>query len=265
MTTNKDILEEARKIDTSTPSATATSTETALVPVAQESHQGTDTVRNFIRENPGPSLLIGAGLAWMFVSRERARSRPLSVRMHDRASSMREHAHNAAEHASESYQEAKSATANTLEEAKELTVHKLEQATELAHRGADRVKSRYENMLEDNPLALGACAVAAGLAIGLLLPPTQRENEIMGEARDSLMDQAIGIVNEARNAAVNTLRSGKESVEAKLIEAKDEAKETALESIEEAKTAMKKEMSSEDRSLGMKTERKNKENYNEQR
>ena len=36
--------------------------------------------------------------------------------------------------------------------------------------------------MRDNPLAMGAVAVAAGTAVGLMLPSTRFESEYIGEA-----------------------------------------------------------------------------------
>jgi ElaB/YqjD/DUF883 family membrane-anchored ribosome-binding protein len=55
---------------------------------------------------------------------------------------------------------------------------------------AQRVEDRFQNTLQTNPLAVGAIAVALGTAVGLALPQTERENQLMGEARDTLIDRA---------------------------------------------------------------------------
>ncbi|MCL4298526.1 MAG: DUF3618 domain-containing protein [Anaerolineae bacterium] len=68
-----------------------------------------------------------------------------------------------------------------------------EQADYLSHQAqyqAERAKQTFQNTLEQNPLAVGAVALAAGAAIGLMLPITQKEDELMGEARDRLLHQA---------------------------------------------------------------------------
>ncbi len=54
----------------------------------------------------------------------------------------------------------------------------------------ERAKRTVQTTLEENPLAVGAAAVAAGAAIGLMLPITQKEDELMGETRDRLLHQA---------------------------------------------------------------------------
>jgi len=55
---------------------------------------------------------------------------------------------------------------------------------------AQRVEDRLQRALYENPLAVGAVALAIGTAVGFSLPQTQRENELLGEARDTLIDRA---------------------------------------------------------------------------
>ncbi len=62
--------------------------------------------------------------------------------------------------------------------------------TDQAQYQAQRVEDRFQDSLQTNPLAVGAIAIALGTAVGLALPQTQRENEWMGEARDTLIDRA---------------------------------------------------------------------------
>lgn len=61
---------------------------------------------------------------------------------------------------------------------------------------AQRVEDRFENTLQDNPLALGAIAIALGTAVGLALPQTERENQLMGEARDTLVERAQEVASD---------------------------------------------------------------------
>lgn len=56
---------------------------------------------------------------------------------------------------------------------------------------------RFGELLRENPLAMGAVAVAAGTAVGLALPSTRVENEYVGEASERLVDKAQGVAREA--------------------------------------------------------------------
>jgi hypothetical protein len=62
---------------------------------------------------------------------------------------------------------------------------------------ARRVEQRVNVALRENPLAVGAVALAIGTAVGLAVPQTRKENEWMGEARDNLMEKAQSVAHEA--------------------------------------------------------------------
>lgn len=68
---------------------------------------------------------------------------------------------------------------------------------ERAQYQARRVEETFNQQLNDNPVALGAIALALGTAVGLALPQTRKENELMGSARDSLMDKAQAVAHDA--------------------------------------------------------------------
>jgi ElaB/YqjD/DUF883 family membrane-anchored ribosome-binding protein len=51
-------------------------------------------------------------------------------------------------------------------------------------------RDQYDHYLEENPLAVGAVALALGAAVGMAIPSTRYEGEIMGETRERLMEKA---------------------------------------------------------------------------
>jgi hypothetical protein len=44
-------------------------------------------------------------------------------------------------------------------------------------------------MLNENPLTVGALGVEVGAAIGLAIPETSKEHEVMGKARDTVVEK----------------------------------------------------------------------------
>jgi hypothetical protein len=67
------------------------------------------------------------------------------------------------------------------------------QAGSLAHQGqyqAGRMGRTVQRSLEDNPVAFGAAALLAGVAIALALPATRQERQLFGDVRDQVMDKA---------------------------------------------------------------------------
>lgn len=257
-----DFLAAARAVDTGRmPSETESIREVEVESYTNEAplNSLSRSVQNVLSDYPGPAALIGAGLVWMLISRERRAVRPLPTRIKEsaihRKDQILEAVHNVKEHAQDAQQQlmerarvAKEEAIHGFEEGKFQAELKAEQSRaqanqrigEMKHSAEERaqaVKSAYDHILEDNPLILGACAMIAGIALGLLVPATEREDQIMGAQRDSLLDQARSIVDNARQAAVETLRSGTENVKSHLVEAADSAREALQESVESAKQA----------------------------
>ena len=48
----------------------------------------------------------------------------------------------------------------------------------------------YDRYLQENPLVLGAAAFAVGAVVGLAVPSTDYEGELMGDTRDELLRKA---------------------------------------------------------------------------
>lgn len=60
-----------------------------------------------------------------------------------------------------------------------------------------RAQLKFNDVLRDNPLMLGAAAALIGAAIGLSIPATETENQLMGEARDAVVDRAQNMASDA--------------------------------------------------------------------
>ena len=70
----------------------------------------------------------------------------------------------------------------------------------------------YDHHINENPLAVGAAVFALGAVVGLAIPATRYEGELMGEARDQLLkkaqDQGSMLLDKTRNLvdeAANTV------------------------------------------------------------
>jgi ElaB/YqjD/DUF883 family membrane-anchored ribosome-binding protein len=197
-----------------------------------------------IKENPIPAALIGIGLTWLAVSRttsdrpsqrgqyysdysrsgypqypsssgypqfEQGRN-PISAQAQRFAGTVQEKAEHAAENVSNVAEDVKSKAADAVDQAQQRLG---EFGGEVQHR-AQRVVSKSRSMLEENPLMAGALALAVGAAIGFALPETQRENELMGEARDRLMrqagDAAQDTLHKVQRVATEAAQATKEAV-----------------------------------------------------
>jgi hypothetical protein len=59
-----------------------------------------------------------------------------------------------------------------------------------ARRSAHRAEEGLHRTIHDNPMAVGAAAVAIGAIVGFSLPRTKAEDSLMGSARDQVVRQA---------------------------------------------------------------------------
>lgn len=184
-----------------------------------------------IRENPIPAAMVGVGLAWLFFGGRKEERRELRPRhaydyedeygyegggaygvqaehgadAHEadwkdeakgRAREVRERAEGAVERV-------KGAASHTLERtqerARDASRRARHGASDLQHRArhqAQRIESGFERTFRDNPIAIGAAALAVGTVVGLSLPHTEREDETLGAARDKLVDRAQDLAHE---------------------------------------------------------------------
>ena len=87
--------------------------------------------------------------------------------------------------------------------------HTQERAGELVDRArmrAQRAERRIEESLQENPMAVGAVALALGMAAGLLIPETDREHELMGRSRDRVLDRAQDATRRAAEKVHDSVR-----------------------------------------------------------
>jgi uncharacterized protein YaaR (DUF327 family) len=118
-------------------------------------------------------------------------------------------------------QSAKNVVSGGVQHAKEATMH-----------GAQVAKDGLTRALDAQPLAIGAVALLAGAAVGLLLPRTSYEDSLMGERSDQLISQAKGKAGEYVEAAKGTVNEVLQT-------AKDTAKEVVQTTKDAAKEAVK--------------------------
>jgi ElaB/YqjD/DUF883 family membrane-anchored ribosome-binding protein len=75
--------------------------------------------------------------------------------------------------------------------------------------------------IEERPLAVGVAALALGLLAGVALPATRREDQLLGDARDDLLDSA-------REAGRDALAQGREVARSAVERVKESVREQEL-------------------------------------
>ena len=161
------------------------------------------TVGNSVWRNPIPVALIGLGVGMLVMRRYRVgngydyetrRTTPRYRRPNTLGQMQNE----------TSGSTVGSTTGSTLgqvrETASDLATRSTEALSGLGTRAKDTASTlgtRFGQVLRENPLAVGAVAVAAGTAVGLVLPSTRFESEYIGEASERLVDRAEDVARGA--------------------------------------------------------------------
>jgi hypothetical protein len=161
-----------------------------------------------IRQNPVPAALTGIGLTWLFVNRRRGssgqtryyrdRAYDYPTRYEDRVTSgpSAGQALGRAQH-----KVGDAATQAQEDRAAEVASRAQGRASNIAQQArlhAQRASGGFQRMVRENPLSVGALAVGTGAAIGLAIPQSTQEHEVMGEARDTFVEKAQEKAHEAQ-------------------------------------------------------------------
>ena len=163
-----------------------------------------------VKHNPLPVALVGIGIAWLMATGRQQRSGNTDTTGDADAGSARPSLGNRAK-------ETMDRASGMAQSARQRVDH----LTDSARNQVERAKGGIDYMMREQPLALGAIGVAIGAVIAAMAPRTHKEDELMGDTRDRLMNQAKEVGREkleqakdVANAAVGTVtkEAGKPTV-----------------------------------------------------
>jgi ElaB/YqjD/DUF883 family membrane-anchored ribosome-binding protein len=158
---------------------------------------------NTVREHPIPVALAGLGLGWLLTRR------PQAQQAGQRLSEVREQIAGPVTSAVSQVQETGQQIGS-------------QAATQL-----NRAGGQVQQTLRDNPLAVGAAALAIGAVVGLAVPQTQQEHRLMGPTRDQLVAKAQNTAHEVAERAQSAAQETVRKVDHVVQEARDAAQRTA--------------------------------------
>lgn len=181
---------------------------------------GVNTSRKLIdkvKENPIPAAMVGVGLWMLFRDHDSggAGFRPQRYRSYDvdsdfdeddRLEQAKDRMRNAAESAREKASEISDRAGEKVDELKEQTREKVMMA-----------RNETRDFINDSPLIAGIAALALGALLGGVIPESDKENELLGDTRDRLLDRTKVLANDAMDRAKNVASAAAET-------AKNEAK-----------------------------------------
>jgi hypothetical protein len=180
--------------------------------VGETASEWANNLGDMVKQNPVPVALIGAGVAWLMMGGSRrtaspgprtslyepradiydAYDAPVSRTQGDqeRSGGLKERAGEMASGVQERMSAAGERVGGMAASAREGVGHTAERLRHQARQQGGRTKETFSYLRDEQPLVLGALGFALGAALGAGLPPTQREDELMGETRDQVVHRA---------------------------------------------------------------------------
>lgn len=145
-----------------------------------------------VRNNPLPTVLALGGIVWLMASSRRPPPQPVEHAgtgrsIADRASSAAESVRGAAGSVQSRAHQAMSAASG----AASRVAQSARSAGEHARSGVQSAREGFGYLSHEQPLVLGALAVAAGAVIGALLPATEAEDRWVGQASDDARNRLM--------------------------------------------------------------------------
>lgn len=161
---------------------------------------------NTIRDNPVPVALVGIGVAWLAMSA----ARPAGARIRRRRASYG-YGYDSSDDSAWAGVDGGVDDDGAFVAAGDFpgtgALHGLkDRASEIGHRMGDlgsrsrmrvsQARDELGDLLEEQPLVVGAIGVAIGAALGAALPRTRREDALMGRTWDDLVESATRTAHE---------------------------------------------------------------------
>jgi len=173
--------------------------DTALGYVRGGSGEFFSNLSNTVKANPVPTVLTSIGLIWMMAGQNRQphsnvtstgyASGSTGSSIGDKLSATTHGLKQQGANVKEKASQMSSSVSESLGNAKMRASDTTRQASQKLRGGADRARGGFNQLLQEQPLALGAIGIAIGALLAAAVPPTRREDEMLGEASDRLTGQ----------------------------------------------------------------------------
>jgi F0F1-type ATP synthase membrane subunit b/b' len=129
--------------------------------------------------------------------------------------------------------------------------HQVQDARQQAGEMMEQAQHRVQRTLDQNPVAFGAAALFTGMAIGLALPSTRQEGELMGSMRTRVVDKtqmmAANVAEEVKQTAAEVaprIQEAAKRVVDDVAASTKEASDEVSQSLREATTTLRQKAES---------------------
>lgn len=208
------------------------------------------SVVSTIKQNPGPAALTALGVGWLVMngsgSGSQGTTSPLSGstgsgmtdtvqakagemqgkagEMQDKAGDLAGQAQDAAANATDDVknaatdvagqvQDAASSVGSQVQDTATAIADQIQDKAGMLSEKAQNLPGRFKHMIDTNPVPAGLVAVALGSTAAIMVPGTQREQQLLGGARDKLFEQAQSTTHDVVEKVKHVAEEAGEAVE----------------------------------------------------
>lgn len=208
------------------------------------------SVVSTIKQNPGPAALTALGVGWLVMngsgSGSQGTTSPLSGstgsgmtdtvqakagemqgkagEMQDKAGDLAGQAQDAAANATDDVknaatdvagqvQDTASSVGSQVQDTATATADQIQNKAGMLSEKAQNLPGRLKHMIDTNPVPAGLVAVALGSTAAIMVPGTQREQQLLGGARDKLFEQAQSTTHDVVEKVKHVAEEAGEAVE----------------------------------------------------
>jgi len=170
------------------------------------------SIVDLIQENPVPAALVGIGLGWLYMNRSagkpdyRAHSGSHYLYGPDDAAQVYRSGQQSGQGSSgigsmvgRATDQVSDLASSAQEHVGEMAGAVQEHVTDMAGTVMDqsqRAPGQIQRLIQERPLTAAAVAASLGAAVGLWLPPTQVENQLLGKANQQVMHRAQEVASD---------------------------------------------------------------------
>jgi len=157
-----------------------------------------------IKANPVPLALTALGIGWFIVNARAPQAQQRVVNaIGDKTDDL---AHQATDLAQTAQAKVRDVAETAQHKVRDVAMTAQNKVRDVAHEAKMReqqIQSMAVQRYNDSPLVIGLGVAAVGLLIGLAIPTTQKENQILGATRDKLAHKALGKADELAHQAID--------------------------------------------------------------
>lgn len=166
----------------------------ALGLVKEHGGEAATNLGHTVKENPVPLLLTAIGLSWLMINQHRSSTGRSTLAYTgdstEPGEGTREKLHQTSARIGQSARSARARVRRSAGSVRATAHSAVDRTRSAMYTARTQGRQTFDRMLEEQPLALGVMGLAVGALLGSLLPATEREDRLMGQARDRTLEKA---------------------------------------------------------------------------